>query len=339
MYRYPFTPYPNGWFRLAYTHEVPKAGIKRVSALGQELVVFRGEDGAVRVLDAYCPHLGADLAGGKVTGNAIACPFHNWQFAGDGQCVKIPYCDKIPKKAVTRAWPVCERDGVVYFYFDAEGRPPAFEVPVGPYRKDARWSAPMYFKWRIRMHIQEVVENAVDTTHFPVVHAYAKPPEIKRLETHGASFTVQLETQRFGMNFVGPSPITISYTGMGVTHAHLTAKLGNKLGIEAGVILNTTPIDEEHCEIVIMARFRKSWNPLWNAIVRPIMRHEIANDFKNDIPIWEAKRYHERPVMSAGDGPIMVLRKWCRQFYTAQGLAWRGKVLPEGATDVGETAA
>jgi len=317
MYRYPFTPYPNGWFRLAYSHEVARGAIHRVSALGQELIVFRGADGRAAVLDAHCPHLGADLsAGGRVVGNTVACPFHDWQFAGDGRCVKIPYCEKIPKKAATRAWPVCERDGVVYVYHDAHGRAPAFDVPKGPFRADATWSRPMYFKWRIRMHIQEVVENAVDTAHFPVVHAYGKPPVIERLDTDGPSFTVKLATQRFGMNFVGPSPITISYTGMGVTHAHLTAALGNRFQIEAGVILNTTPIDQEHCEITIMARYRKSWNPLWNALLRPIMQHEIRNDFQNDIPIWETKRYHEKPILSAADGPIHVLRKWCRQFYS-----------------------
>jgi nitrite reductase/ring-hydroxylating ferredoxin subunit len=317
MYRYPFTPYPNGWFRLAYSHEVARGAIVRVSAAGQELIVFRGKDGVASVLDAHCPHLGADLsAGGKVVDNTVMCPFHSWQFAPDGQCVKIPNCDRIPKKAVLRAWPVRERDGVVYFYYDAEGRAPAFDVPEGPYRQGVSWSRPMYFKWRIRMHIQEVVENAVDTAHFPVVHAYARPPVIEKLETNGPSFTVQLTTQRFGMNFVGPSPMTISYHGMGVTHAHVMAKLGNKLGIETGVILNTTPVDQEHCEITIMARFRKSWNPLWNTILRPIMQHEIRNDFRNDIPIWEAKRYYEKPMLSAADGPIQVLRKWCRQFYS-----------------------
>jgi nitrite reductase/ring-hydroxylating ferredoxin subunit len=283
--------------------------------------VFRGQNGRAAVLDAHCPHLGADLAaGGKVIGNVVACPFHNWQFAGDGHCVKIPYCNKIPKKASTRAWPSCERDGVIYFYYDAEGRAPAFEVPAGPYHERCEWSRPMFFKWRIRMHIQEVVENAVDTTHFPEVHAYAKPPIIERLDLNGASFTVKLITERFGMNFVGPSPISITYTGMGVTHAHMTAKLGNRFGIEAGVILNTTPIDEEHCEITIMARHRKTWNPLWNAMLRPIMQHEIRADFANDIPIWESKRYFEKPLLSKADGPIHDIRKWCRQFYTDAGL-------------------
>jgi hypothetical protein len=36
-----------------------------------------------------------------------------------------------------------------------------------------------------------------------------------------------------------------------------------------------------------------------------------------DAPIWRRKRYNVRPVLSAGDGPIALLRKWTRQFYPA----------------------
>ena len=38
--------------------------------LGLELAVFRSEAGEAAILDAYCPHLGANLAaGGHVEGN------------------------------------------------------------------------------------------------------------------------------------------------------------------------------------------------------------------------------------------------------------------------------
>lgn len=62
-------------------------------------MVFRGQEGKASVLDAYCPHLGANLAvGGRVVGNCIECPFHGWQFRGDdGKCVKIPYAEKSMK--------------------------------------------------------------------------------------------------------------------------------------------------------------------------------------------------------------------------------------------------
>ena len=49
-----------------------------VNVLGQFLAIYRGEDGQVYALDAYCPHLGANLGLGKVCGNSLECPFHAW---------------------------------------------------------------------------------------------------------------------------------------------------------------------------------------------------------------------------------------------------------------------
>lgn len=64
--------------------------------LGEQVAVFRAENGKAHVLDAYCPHLGANLAvGGRVLGDCLECPFHGWQFQGsDGKCVKVPYAEK-----------------------------------------------------------------------------------------------------------------------------------------------------------------------------------------------------------------------------------------------------
>ena len=63
---------------------------------GQQLAVFRDEKGESHVLDAYCPHMGANIAvGGRVVGDCLECPFHGWQFRGaDGKVTKIPYADK-----------------------------------------------------------------------------------------------------------------------------------------------------------------------------------------------------------------------------------------------------
>ncbi len=66
--------------------------------------MFRDEEGKSHVVDAYCPHLGANLAvGGKVVGNCIECPFHAWRFRGeDGKCVHIPAADKGENVAADR---------------------------------------------------------------------------------------------------------------------------------------------------------------------------------------------------------------------------------------------
>ena len=66
---------------------------------GMELVIYRGENNRVYVLDPYCPHNGGHLGvGGRVVGNCLECPFHAWTFRGeDGKCVNIPYMDKSAK--------------------------------------------------------------------------------------------------------------------------------------------------------------------------------------------------------------------------------------------------
>lgn len=320
-YRFPFTPFPKGWYRVALSSDLKKGVTKRVKACGQDIVLFRGKDGQARGVHAYCPHLGADLSqGGVVVDNDIACPFHDWRFNGEGRCVSIPYCDKIPPKARMRSFHLREQDGLVFCWYHPDDAKPEYELTEGPFRANARWNKPLHFAWTIRMHIQEVAENAVDVTHFPRVHAYAETPEITELTYDKHSFVIDLVARRFGLKFVGDSSMRIRYTGLGVVNANVQSALSGKLKVEVGVFLTTTPIDDEHVEICMLVRHRKSRFPLFDLAMRPLMRREIRMDFEGDIPIWEAKRYYTRPALCRDDGPIAQLRKWARQFYPNSGL-------------------
>lgn len=87
-------PFPNGWYVLAESREVKSGCAISVDCLGENFVVFRSnKSGKVFVLDAYCPHMGANLGvGGIVRGDCVECPFHEWKFSGEtGECVNIPY--------------------------------------------------------------------------------------------------------------------------------------------------------------------------------------------------------------------------------------------------------
>lgn len=56
-------PYPNGWFRIGWSDQLKKGDVRSVSFLGLELAMFRSNDkaGKVYVVNAFCPHLGANL--------------------------------------------------------------------------------------------------------------------------------------------------------------------------------------------------------------------------------------------------------------------------------------
>ena len=55
-----------GWHWLLPSRELQRSQVKAVRLLGRELVVYRSDAGQVYAADAYCPHMGAHLAEGRV---------------------------------------------------------------------------------------------------------------------------------------------------------------------------------------------------------------------------------------------------------------------------------
>src|SRR5262245_25926864 len=76
------------WWPICLSNEVSTGKLLGKEFLGGRIVVFRGQNGIAKVVSAYCPHLGADLALGSVVGNNIQCFFHRFEFNQEGQCVK-----------------------------------------------------------------------------------------------------------------------------------------------------------------------------------------------------------------------------------------------------------
>lgn len=127
--RFPFPPYPTGWFRVAFAADLPAGGSEPVALefFGRELVTFRDAVGSPRVVGAHCPHLGAHLGfGGRVDGGCVVCPFHGWRFDADGRNVEIPYRPEgeVNGRAGLAVYPSQEWAGMVMAWFDAAGGAP-----------------------------------------------------------------------------------------------------------------------------------------------------------------------------------------------------------------------
>lgn len=64
--RSPF-PIPFGWFQVAWSADVKPGQVLPIEYFDRKLVVWRDDDGATHVNDAFCPHLGAHFGyGGQV---------------------------------------------------------------------------------------------------------------------------------------------------------------------------------------------------------------------------------------------------------------------------------
>ncbi len=310
--RFPFPAYPNGWFRVAYAHELAAGDVQPLRALGHDFVLYRDEAGEAHLLDAHCRHLGAHLGyGGRVEGSGIRCPFHGWLWDGDGTCIDVPYSARIPRAARIRAWPLVERSGLLLVWHHAEQAPPDWQVPDLAEIGSDEWTPLEIRHWRVRSRWLDMNENAVDQVHFRYVHGTKTIPSTDvRVDGH-----LLLCSSRMKMG----TPEGEVLGGIDTTDygpAFQTVRLS---GIIDTLMVNTSlPIDEHTTDVSFAYTVhRTSGGDAQQGVAAAIIR-DLEKQMGEDIPIWENKRYHQQPVLCDGDGPFPEYRRWMSQFFSPE---------------------
>ncbi|MCA9771607.1 MAG: Rieske 2Fe-2S domain-containing protein, partial [Myxococcales bacterium] len=268
--------------------------------------------GEVRVLNAYCAHLGAHLAhGGRVMGETIRCPFHGWQYDGEGRCSSIPYCDRLPPKARIRSWPVTEINGMIFVWHHAQDKPPDWEVPEIPELSREGWTTPRKCELTVDVHVQESAENNCDPVHFFFVHRSLSIPKTESKIGEDGRF----------MSVVGDNDVA---TPMGRFNMIVERDAWNLGGVvtvrlggmgDAGLLMfnSASPIDARRTHM----RWLLTTTEDFADTVGEEFYKAIMDGVQQDMPIWGNKIYRSEPVLCEGDKFLAEFRKWCRQFYTA----------------------
>ncbi|MYB22358.1 MAG: Rieske 2Fe-2S domain-containing protein [Chloroflexi bacterium] len=329
---YPY-PYPTGWYRIASSDSIRPGEIRAITCLGKQFVLWRArESGESHLMDAFCPHLGANLAGGRVDGDCIECPFHLWQFDGEGRAQRIPYSDQPPERVLTRPYELEDVHGQLFLYHrsDAESgdpeEPPAYEVPrisevdEGSFVRRGQRNA-----GRVRMHIIEICENAADTAHFQALHSQLHLPwtqvRVPGVEiVHRAKWVLD-EDRPWMMHFDdavtlralgrtlpgGETKVRVSYHGPG---SLLTFRFDLPGWGELTMVKTFLPISPLEQQIDFQWYAPKSM-PRW--LVWWVIGNWVSQ-FPQDIDIWENKTFQARPRLSRDDGPVIAMRRWYQQF-------------------------
>ena len=321
-------PFPNGWYCVAFSRDLPRGAVRALTFMGQDVVAFRTASGDVCVADAYCPHLGAHLGhGGQVIGECIRCPFHGFRFDARGECTFIPYGTKPPPLAKLRTLPAVERNGLIVAWHDGEGRAPAWEVPA---LDMTGWSPSLLTKeWRLRGHPQETTENSVDLGHFSEIHGYSGVEVLKEAVTDGPYLNAAYAMVRAAPVIRRPirAEFEVHVHGLGYSLVEVEVPV---YAVRARLFVLPTPVDGEqivlrvalsmHDDIRPM-RISPSLAPVPRPLVRAAMARFIFRGFTQDVAqdfvIWKHKRYVQPPVLAAGDGPVGKYRQWARQFYSS----------------------
>lgn len=174
------------WFPVARSQDLDRP--RPATLLGEELVVFRTDEGEPAVLSSRCPHRGANLSLGWVEGETVACPYHGWRWRGsDGRCDHIPAIgarEVTPTKAVVPAYRSQERWGLVWSCLEE----PAVELPHLPELEGLDLTIMNSEPIPQLAGIGAATENFRDVAHFPFVHGASmgeiphtvEPTEVRR---------------------------------------------------------------------------------------------------------------------------------------------------------------
>ncbi|MEW2624323.1 Rieske 2Fe-2S domain-containing protein [Streptomyces sp. NPDC048106] len=317
----PPLPYPAGWFLLARSRDLAAKAVITRRFAGEDVVLYRTRAGAAHAVRPYCPHLGAHFGrGGTVEGDNLVCPFHRFAFAPDGTCVRTP--EGPPPRARAEPYSVRERNGMIFAWHGHDSTPPAWELPEepGPDVTPAAW-----WSTDVLTHPQEVIENITDYRHAATLHR-VPTEETAPLETDGPLLRLSL---RSGLDHV-PVLGTLSgdqavlLAGLGLLYSRVDMP---RFGLRFHLWSLPTPIAPwtsrlrfaSACTITDPARRpalrrRASQHALTTVLARGVGKAAVRV-LKQDITIWNHKRYEPHPRLAAGDEAIGHYRHWARQFY------------------------
>lgn len=156
----------NHWFAVQFSSTLEKDMMIPFDLFGEPWVIFREKDGKAACVKDECAHRACPVSIGTVVDGEVQCPYHGWQFNGQGNCTKMPstaMCKGIKIKAL----PVVEVDGMIWVW-------PGWREPMGTPEGVA--APPPGFKIHAEIEVEVpvehglLIENLLDLAHAPFTH-------------------------------------------------------------------------------------------------------------------------------------------------------------------------
>lgn len=157
------------WHPVAATIEFDKWPVKKVRLLGEDLALYRTENGTLGLVAERCPHRGASLACGMTDGSGLRCAYHGWLYDTSGKCVETPTepaTSKLKDRIAIAGYPVREMGGLVWAYL---GPQPAPLLPRFEHLLAEGWNRSTGFT-SIPCNWLQIAENTLDPLHVEQLH-------------------------------------------------------------------------------------------------------------------------------------------------------------------------
>ena len=156
------------WYVAGFSWEFRDRPLAR-TLLNQPVVLFRA-NGIIAALEDRCAHRSMPLSAGILEDDGLRCGYHGLKFSPEGACLEVPGQTRIPKAACVRAYPVEERNQIVWIWMGktAESKPNS-PAPAHLWHDDPAYQ----FKgdvYHYKAPYQLIHDNLLDLSHLGYVH-------------------------------------------------------------------------------------------------------------------------------------------------------------------------
>mmetsp|Transcript_23098 Transcript_23098/g.64158 ORF Transcript_23098/g.64158 Transcript_23098/m.64158 type:complete len:645 (+) Transcript_23098:156-2090(+) len=154
------------WYPVEFSKNLTEDKLIPLEIFNNMFVLFRDEVGMAACVVDECAHRACPLSLGSVVGGQIQCPYHGWEYNGQGECTKMPstlHCKGIQVQALD----VAEKDGMVWVWTGScEPFRPIPDIGAAPEGHVVHSEIVL----EVPVEHGLLVENLLDLAHAPFTH-------------------------------------------------------------------------------------------------------------------------------------------------------------------------
>lgn len=290
------------WFVACLSDELAKKPVSR-TIFDIPLVLFRNHVGHACALLDRCPHRNVPLSLGQIniSGN-LRCPYHGWEFNGEGTCERIPcriqHEPSSERASSVPAFKTIEQQGFIWVYFDLSwtgAEDPKQKPHWFQYRDNNSYST-VTQAVDTEATLYSTIENALDVPHTAFLHRglfrHESKKNIIRAKVRRTSDRVEAQY----LDEPRPSGIIariLSPSGGTVTHFDRfilpsIAQVEYKIGEENHIFVDSamTPTHDFRTRIYSVVSFRSR---IPHAMIEPFIKPLALRLFEQDARILKAQ--------------------------------------------------
>ena len=180
----------NCWYVAGWSKNYGRE-LKAEKYLGENVVIYRKQDGTPVALEDACPHRKLPLSKGALSEDSIICGYHGLTFNDKGQCSDSPtQRGMMPSRAVVKSYPIVDKYRLLWIWMgNPELADPDTIFPIDNFESPT-WGYTDGGVMDIKCNYLWVCDNLLDPSHVAWVHVTSfagagtddEPLEIKKTD-------------------------------------------------------------------------------------------------------------------------------------------------------------